>query len=168
VAANPEAIAWYVQRSERLLDDLRDRIQAFRTRGIQLAGFSGAILALAGANVEAILSPLQGAARYGAGTALLVASLSLIGSFVTSLLPRSVFDLSGREVANYTAPRFIEEPDLWRVHVRVIRAMIASIERSSRQGDEAAAAIRRAELLLSGGLAAVGVALAILVLVVTF
>jgi len=47
---NPEAIAWYVQRAENLLDDLRDRVQSLRSRGGQLAGFSGAVIALAGAN----------------------------------------------------------------------------------------------------------------------
>ena len=52
---NPEAIAWYVKRSEDLLDDLRDRVRLLRTRGGQLAGFSGAVLALAGANVVSVL-----------------------------------------------------------------------------------------------------------------
>ena len=39
-APNPEAITWYVQRSEDLLDDLRERVQSLRTRGGQLAGYT--------------------------------------------------------------------------------------------------------------------------------
>lgn len=54
--ANPEAIAWYQQRSEHLLHDHRERIDVLRTRGGQVAGFSGAVLALAGANADSILT----------------------------------------------------------------------------------------------------------------
>jgi hypothetical protein len=61
MAPNPEAIAWYLKRSEDLLDDLRDQIGSLRTRGGQLAGFSGAILALAGANAVSVLDALGGA-----------------------------------------------------------------------------------------------------------
>jgi hypothetical protein len=67
VDPNPEAIAWYVKKSEGLLGDLRARVESLRTRGAQIAGFSGAVLALAGANVESTLAALHGPAREAAG-----------------------------------------------------------------------------------------------------
>ena len=129
---NPEAIAWYVKKSERLLDDLRARVLALRTRGGQLAGFSGAVLALAGANAESVLGALNGAARDVAGASLLVGSLFLIAALAAalrgSLLPQLVSDISATEVANYTSERFTHEPDLWRIQVRSIHGLLSSIE----------------------------------------
>jgi len=171
-AANPEAIAWYVQRSEDLLGELRERAQSVRTRGGQLAGFSGAVLALAGANVDVVLGGLDGAARDGAGIALLLGLILLVASMVTALrgtlLPRLVSDISAGEVSNYTSDRFTHEPDLWRVQIRTIRGLLDLIERTTRQGDEAVRAVKAAEYLFLTGLFSVGVALAILILVVTF
>lgn len=94
---NPEAIAWYVEKSERLLDDLRARVLSLRTRGGQLAGFSGAVLALAGANAESVLDALHGVARGVAGASLLVGSLFLIAALGAALrgtlLPQLVSDI---------------------------------------------------------------------------
>jgi hypothetical protein len=169
---NPEAIAWYVQRSEALLDDLRERVQSLRSRGGQLAGFSGAVLALAGANAEAILDALHGAARTAAGIALLLGAVLLIAAFVRALrgtlLPKLVSDISAEEVANYTTERFTHEGDLWRVHVRTIRGLLISIQSTTQQGDKAAEAVNGAGRLFLGGLFMVGIALAILIAVVTF
>lgn len=169
---NPEAIAWYVERAEDLLDDLRERVQSLRSRGGQLAGFSGAVLALVGANAESILAALHEAARVAAGTALLVGAICLIAAFVTALrgtlLPHLVSDISAEEVANYTTERFTHEPDLWRVHIRTIRGLLISIDSTTRQGDKAAQAVMWAGRLFLVGLLAVGIALAILVAVVTF
>lgn len=67
--ANPEAIAWYLVRSEGLLEELRKRVESLRTHGGQLAGFSGAVLALAGrmsqrssAHFTALLEMVPGSA----------------------------------------------------------------------------------------------------------
>jgi hypothetical protein len=172
VAPNPEAIAWYVERSEALLGDLRELLQSLRVRGGQLAGFSGAVLAVAGANAEAILDALHGAARHCAGVSLLVGVLLLAGSLVTALrgilLPQLTFRGAAQEVANFTSRRFTDEPDLWRVHLRTIRGLLALIESTSQQADRAAVALRMAGRLFLVGLFAVGNALGILVLVVTF
>jgi hypothetical protein len=115
-APNPEAIAWYLKRSEGLLNDLRERVQALRIRGGQLAGFSGAVLALAGANLVSVLEVLHGAARDCAAFSLLVGLLFLIVALVTTLrgtlVRELVSDLSAAEVANYTSERFTHEPDL--------------------------------------------------------
>jgi hypothetical protein len=170
--ANPEAIAWYVKRAEDLLDDLRERVQSLRTRGGQLAGFSGAVIALVGGNAESVLHALHGAARDFAGIALLIGALCLIAAFVTALrgtlLPQLVSDISAHEIANYTTERFTHEPDLWRVHIRTINGLLISISSTTRQGDKAAKSVRRAGRFFLVGLLAVGVALAILITVVTF
>ncbi len=171
-APNPEAIAWYLERSEALLGQLRGRVQSLSGRAAQLAGFSGAVLAIAGANAESMLDALHGAARIWTGSLLLVGAVLLVSSFATALrvalLPQLVSDLSADEVANYTSSRFIEEAELWRVHLRTIRALLASIESTTRQGDAAAKRLRTAERLFSIGLSTVGVSLATLVVVVTF
>ena len=170
--ANPAAIAWYLERSERLLDDLRDRVQALRVRGGQIAGFSGAVLALAGANVEPLLDVLHGIARDCAGAALLLGVFLLVAALVTalrgSLLPRLVSQVSAEEVLLYASERFTHEADLWRVQVRMIRGMFPLIETTTIQGDEAAQAIRNAECLFLAGLSSVGIAFGILISVVAF
>jgi hypothetical protein len=171
-APNPEAIAWYVRRSEDVLIELRERVQSLRTRGGQLAGFSGAVLALAGANVESVLDALHGVARDCAGISIMVGVFLLVASLVTALrgtlVPELVSEISAEEVANYNSERFTHEPDLWRIHVRTIRGFLGLIESTTVQGDESARAVRRAEYLFLTGLFSVGVALAILIAVVTF
>jgi hypothetical protein len=171
-APNPEAIAWYLKRAEDLLSDLRDRVQSLRTRGGQLAGFSGAVLALAGANVVSVLETLHGIARDCTALSLLVGLLFLTVALVTTLrgtlVPELVSDLSAAEVANYTSGRFTHEPDLWRVHIRAIRAVLSSIQSTTRQGDDVAWALQRAEFFFLVGLSAVGVAFATLIGEVAF
>jgi hypothetical protein len=171
VAPNPEAIAWYVEKSEGLLADLRARVLALRVRGGQLAGFSGAILALVGANAESILDALNGIARVAAGASLLAGSLLLIAALGSALrgtlLPQPVSDISAREVANYTSERFTDEPDLWRVHLRAIHALLPSIESMTRHVDSAARVVEKAEYFFLSGLLTVGVAFATLIVEVT-
>ena len=170
--ANPEAIAWYLERSEDLLDQLRDRIVSLRARGGQIAGFSGAVLALAGANVDSMLGALHGTARDLAGGSLLVGFLLLVLSVVTvlrgTILRESISALSAKEVANYSTERFIHEPDLWRVHQRTILGLVDVIRAIAAHGDGAAMAVRKAEYFFFAGLFTVGLAFATLIAVVTF
>jgi hypothetical protein len=172
VAANPEAIAWYVKKSEGLLNDLRARVLAQRTRGGQLAGFAGAVLALVGANAESVLDVLSGSARAVAGVSLLLGCLLLMASLATALrgtlLPQPVSDISTDEVANYTSERFTHEPDLWRVQVRAIQSLLISIGSMTRHVDKAARAVERAEYFFFAGLFTVGAAFATLIVEVTF
>lgn len=169
--ANPEAIAWYLERSEKLLDDLRGRILSLRARGGQFAGFAGAVLALAGANVASVLGSLHGASRDLAGGSLLIGFLLLILSLVTvlrgTILPESISAVSAREVANYGTERFTQEPDLWRVHQRAIHGLLDVIEAIAAQGDMAERALRKAEYFFFAGLFTVGFAFATLIVVVT-
>ncbi len=85
-----------------------------------------------------------------------------------TVLPQLVSDVSAEEVANYASERFTHEPDLWRVHVRTIHGLLASIESTTGQGDEAARAVEKAEYFFLAGLFSVGVAFATLIVVVTF
>jgi hypothetical protein len=129
-------------------------------------------MALAGADADMTLATLHGAARGCAGIALLVGSLLLIAASVTALrgalLPQLVSALSTEEVANYATERFVEEPDLWRVHLRSIRGLLLTIESATHLGDRAARAVRRAERFFFAGLSLVGIALGMLVIVVAF
>jgi len=172
VDPNPEAIAWYVEKSEGLLGDLRARIETLRTRGAQLAGFSGAVLALAGANVESTLDALRGPAREAAGGSLLVGSLLLILALAVALratlIPPVHPDASVVEVANYNSERLTHEPDLWRVHVRELRGLLVSIEAMTGQIDETARGVGKAEHFFLAGLFTVGIAFATLIAVITF
>jgi hypothetical protein len=164
VAANPEAIAWYLQRSEALLDDLREQVRSLRTRGGQIAGFSAAILALLGGNSVSALGSLSGVARGGAGISLIVGAGALVLALVValrgSLLPDFDPEASGREIANFASGRFTHEPDLWRVQTRTIHALLVSIEAWIRHENQAAMAIKRAEIIFLVGLFSVGVSFA--------
>jgi hypothetical protein len=172
MSANPEAIAWYVQKSERLLDDLRARVLGLRSRGGQLAGFSGAVLALVGANAESILGAVQGLARIAAGASLLVGSLILIAALAEALrgtlVPKLVSDIDSAEVANYTVERFTHEPDLWRVQVRTIRGLLVAIDSMTEHANSAARFVGKAEYFFFSGLFTVGIAFATLISTVTF
>jgi hypothetical protein len=172
VAPNPEAIAWYVQKSEGLLGDLRARVFALRSRGGQLAGFSGAILALVGANAESILDAVHGPARVAAGVCLLIGSVVLVVAMAEALrgtlLPRLVSDIASDEVANYTSERFMSEPDLWRVQIRTIRGLLLAIDSVSEHANRAARFVEKAEYFFFSGLFTVGVAFATLIFTVTF
>ena len=129
-------------------------------------------MALVGANAESTLQALGGPARQLAGAALLLGAIFLVAAFVTALrgtlLQHLVSDISAEEIANYTTRRFTHEPDLWRVHMRTIKGLLVSIESTTRQGDKAVNAVAWAGRFFLVGLLAVGVALAILIGVVTF
>jgi hypothetical protein len=82
--------------------------------------------------------------------------------------PRFVSDVSAEEVANYTANRFIRDPELWRVHVRTIRGLLDEIEAITLQSDQADRSVRKAEYLFLTGLFSVGIVLGTLIAEVTF
>ena len=138
----------------------------------QLAGFSGAILLLVGANATAILATLPSGPSAVAGIALLLGSLALVSAFITALSGSSVrggaSDISAREAAGYLSPRFTCEPDLWRVQLRTVNALVAAIDVTTQQVDAVDRAVVWAGRFFLVGLIAVGAALAILLAVVTF
>ena len=119
-----------------------------------------------------VLDALHGVARDCAGVCLLIGVMLLVVALVTALrgtlLPALVSGVSAQEVSNYTSDSFTHEPDLWRVQVRMIRSLLTAIELTTVEGDEAARAVRKAEYSFLTGLFSVGVALSILIAVVTF
>lgn len=161
VPANPEAIAWYLKRSEALLDGLHRQVESLRTRGAQIAGFAGAILALAGPSSTSALDSLSGLARGGAGISLMLGGASLMVALAVALrgclAPELVSDNPSWELANFTSERFIGEPELWRVQARTIRILRYTFEASTRHRDRVAKAIKRAEIFFLVGLFSVGV-----------
>lgn len=72
------------------------------------------------------------------------------------------------ETGNYDTDRFIDEPDFWRVQLRTIRGVSASIRATARVGYQVGKAIETAQRYFFGGLSLIGVALGTLMIVVTF
>ena len=134
-----------------------------------MAGFAGAVLALAGANVDSIIHSLHGPPREVAAVLLLLGFVLLIASIAAALrgtlLPELVTDASPREIANFTSRRFTDEQDLWRVHLRAIHGSLASIESMARHVDTASRVVGKAEYFFLTGLFSVGASLATLVAV---
>jgi hypothetical protein len=124
---NPEAIAWYVEEAQRLLEDQQRRAESLRTRGGQVAGFGAAVLALIGGNVTELLAALDGLAQVVADGALIGAFLCLAAAVAIAiwgaLRPKAVADISAEEILTYASGPFLTEPDLWRVHVRSLYAL---------------------------------------------
>lgn len=56
---NPEAIAWYVEEAQHLLEDQQRRAESLRTRGGQIAGFGATVLALIGGNASQLVGVLH-------------------------------------------------------------------------------------------------------------
>jgi hypothetical protein len=144
-APNPTAIAWYVEEAQRLLEDQQRRAESLRTRGGQLAGFGAAVLALIGGNAGEIVGDLEGSCRTLAALALILAVLNLAASVAVAIFgalrPKLYAAISADEIVNYTTDRFLREPDLWRVHVRSLRALAEATESAQDAGHTAARAL---------------------------
>lgn len=142
---NPAAIAWYVEEAQRLLEEQQRRAESLKTRGGQVAGFGAAVLALIGGNAATILGAAEGAVRGVIGLMLLLAVISLAVAVAVAiwglLKPQPVAALAADEIRIYGSERFLAEPDLWRVHVRSLRALEGLARQAQREGDAAAAAI---------------------------
>jgi Rrf2 family transcriptional regulator, cysteine metabolism repressor len=148
VEPNPAAIAWYVQEAQRLLEDQQRRAESFKTRGGQVAGFSAAVLALIGGNAGAILGASEGPVRLAIGVALLAAIVCLATAVAIAvwgvIKSRPFIAINANEIANYTSERFLSEPELWRVHLRSLRALETATRQAEDEGSAAAEAIARA------------------------
>lgn len=153
---NSAAIAWYVEEAQRLLEDQQRRTESFKTRGGQVAGFSAAALALIGGNAGAILGASEGPVRLAIGAALLAAVVCLATAVAIAvwgvLKPRPFIAINADEIANYTSERFLGEPDLWRVHLRSLRALETATRQAEEEGSAAAEAIARALYVFLTGL----------------
>lgn len=164
---NPEAIAWYVEEAQRLLEDQQRRAESLRTRGGQVAGFGAAVLALIGGNAGGLLAGLNGAARIAAGVELVIAALLLTTAVATAiwgaLRPRVFADISADEIFRFTSERFLVEPDLWRVQVRSLHSLGRMTRSVQGAADSAATAIARALFVFLAGLGFSFIAIATLI-----
>jgi hypothetical protein len=164
---NPEAIAWYVEEAQPLLEDQQRRAESLRTRGGQVAGFGAAVLALIGGNVTELLSALDGFSGVFIGVAL-VAAACCLGAAVSmavwgALRPKAFAAISGREVAIYKSQRFLTESRLWRVHVRSLHALDDAISDAEAAEDTAANAVEWALFIFLAGLGFALAAIAMLI-----
>jgi hypothetical protein len=165
---NPEAIAWYVEEAQRLLEDQQQRAESLRTRGGQIAGFGAAVLALIGGNATVLLSALSGFP----GTfidATLVAAACCLAAAVSiaiwgTLRPKAFAAISAEEIDNYITPAFLSEVDLWRVHVRSLHMLRDAASISQQGGDAAAGAIEWSLYAFSAGLSFSFLAVATLII----
>ena len=153
---NPEAIAWYVEEAQRLLEDQQRRAESLRTRGGQIAGFGAAVLALIGGNVTGVLGSLDGAARLVAGAGLIAAALCLVVAVATAawgaLRPKAFLEVSAEEIFRFGSERFVHEPDLWRVQLRSIHSLGRATYSVQEAADVAAAAVAWSLLVFLVGL----------------
>lgn len=154
---NPAAVAWYVEEAQRLLEDQQRRAESLRARGGQVAGFGAAVLALIGGNAGVILRATEGSARVAVGGALLAAAVCLVASVVIAIWgvikPWTFATITAVEIANYRSDRFLYEPDLWRVHIRSLKALETATRQTEEEGNIAAKAIARALYVFLVGLA---------------
>jgi hypothetical protein len=145
VEPNPEAITWYVEEAQRLLENQQRRTELLRTRGGQIAGFGAAVFALIGGNAGTILEVAAGPARVAIGMTLLAAVICLVAAVAVAIWgvikPRPFVSVAADEITIYASERFLAEPDLWRVHIRSLRALEEATREAEEDGDAAAGAV---------------------------
>jgi predicted PurR-regulated permease PerM len=169
--ANSEAIAWYVEESQRLLEDQQRRAESLRTRGGQIAGFGALFLALIGGNAARILHEAHGGARTMIAVALILAAICLAVSVAVAVVGVSrqgqSATVSADEIANYLTEPFLDAPDLWRIQIRSLRTLERATEFAQKGGDDALKSITvSAYSFLTGlGFAVVSVGILIMELI---
>lgn len=168
VEPNPAAIMWYVQEAQRLLEDQQRHAESLRIRGGQIAGFGAAVLALIGGNAATIVEAVEGSGRLAIGVALLAAVLCLAVAVAVAIWgvirPQSFAVIAADEIANYTSERFLNEHDVWRVHVRSLRALEVSARQTEEEGNAAARAIMTSLRAFLAGLAFSSISVGTLIL----
>jgi hypothetical protein len=156
VEPNPEAIAWYVEEAQRLLEDQQRRAESLRSRGGQIAGFGAAVLALISGNAEIMLGAASGSAHTAIGLTFLVAVIFLAVATVIAvwgvIKPQPFVVVAADEIALYASERFLEEADLWRVHVRSLQSLEKAARAAQDGGNAAARAIMVSLYVLLTGL----------------
>jgi hypothetical protein len=168
VFRNPDAIAWYVEQAQRMLEDQQRRSESLRLRAGQVAAFSGAILALIGSGAKDMLEVLDGCSLTVAAVAILAAAVALAAAVVIAVIkglgPKSWSTIDAEEIGYYRTDRFLDEPDLWRVHIRTLNALHEAVDTAQENGNEAVEGLSRALWCFVAGLLATVVAIATLVL----
>jgi predicted PurR-regulated permease PerM len=139
--ANSEAIAWYVEEAQRLLEEQQRRTESLQTRAGQIAGFGAVLLALIGGNAASILHAAHGSLRTVIAVTLILAALCLAAPVAVAVKGVSSqganLTVSTNEIANYLTAPFLDAPELWRIQVRALRALGAAAEFAQKRGDDA-------------------------------
>lgn len=109
-----------------------------------------------GGNAGPILGATDGSARVAVGVALLAAVGSLAVAVAIAIWgivkPRPFGTITADEIANYTSDRLLNEPDIWRVHLRSLHGLETATRQAEEDGDIAAQAIARALVAFQSGL----------------
>jgi hypothetical protein len=139
--ANREAIAWYVEEAQRLLEEQQHRVESLSTRGGQIAGFGAVFLALIGGNAARVIHQTHGFARTVVIVVLGAAAFCLVVSVAAAVLGVSRRgrgpSLAADEIAVYLTRPFLDEFELWQVQVRSLRTLRRATEVAQENGDDA-------------------------------
>jgi hypothetical protein len=166
--ANSEAIAWYVEEAQRMLEDEQRRAESLRSRGAQIAGFGAVFLALIGGNAAGILHESHAGARTAIAVMLIIAAVCLVASVAVAVIgvnkPQPYATIASKEIANYLTDSFLDAPDLWRVHVRSLKTLERATRDAQKGGNDALKSITISLYALLAGLASTVVAIVIVVL----
>jgi predicted PurR-regulated permease PerM len=169
--ANTEAIAWYVEEAQRLLEEQQRRAESLRTRGDRIAGFGALFLALIGGNAPKLLHEAHGGARTAIAVVLVLAALCLAVSVVVAVVGVNkrgpITTVSVGEIANYLTQPVLNAPDLWSIQVRALRTFKRATESAQEGANDALKSITVSlyALLVGLGLAAVSVGILIVELI---
>jgi predicted PurR-regulated permease PerM len=165
--ANREAIAWYVEEAQRLLEEQQRRVESLSTRGGQIAGFGALFLALIGGNAAAILRAAHGGAGTVIAATLVAAALCLVLSVAMAVIgvnkQGQQTAVAADEVARYLTDPFLDAPELWRVQVRTLRTLERAIDSAQEKGDDALKSITVSLYALLSGLAFAVVSVGVLI-----
>jgi hypothetical protein len=164
--ANREAIAWYVEEAQRLLEEQQRRVESLRTRGGQIAGFGALFLALIGGNAASILGQVHGGGKAIVAAALILAGFLLAMSVAVAAVGVSKqgwhVTVAADEIANYLTEPFLDAPELWPVQVRSIRALKSAAEDAQKGADDVLKSITVSLYAFLAGLASAVIAVGIL------
>ena len=145
-----------MEEAQRLLEDQQRRAESLRTRGGQIAGFGAAVLALIGGNAGAMLGAVDGLARVAIGVTFLAGVVCVTAAVAIAIWgvikPRAFVAVAADEILLYCSERFLAEPDVWRVHVRALRALEKTTREVQEAGNAAAGAVRVSLYALLAGL----------------
>jgi hypothetical protein len=114
--ANSEAIAWYVEEAQRLLEEQQRRVESLSTRGGQIAGFGALFLALISGNAAQILHETHGSAGSVIAATLVAAALCLVVSVALAVIgvnrQGQQTTVSADEIARYLTDSFLDAPEV--------------------------------------------------------
>jgi hypothetical protein len=130
---NPDSVAWITASARRALDDQDRRAESLQTRAAQIAGFSGAVVALAAPLGLKELGHAAGTAKALAGVMFFLGvtalALTILAAIIFVLKPVPHRAIASKEVRNYVQdPRFLTQSPQ-EIEFRTLKAMRTALER---------------------------------------